>query len=228
MSVNMPVSGTENVAALADEDLIALVQQGDEAAFTALVARHRAAVRGCVLRYVSRLEDAEDVAQETWLAVHSHLAQFRGECGFRTWLWRIAQNQSLLHLRRARTSAVDLAESSLDGRDFLSEVLPSHADTPEEVAVEQEAQRLALTAVRQLKPSYRRPLYLWAVEGRSLAEIAKLTGVSYMAVKMTLFRARQAAQAELRRLMWPRGTRVQQLVQHLPSFDALAVEQDAA
>jgi RNA polymerase sigma-70 factor (ECF subfamily) len=198
--IDSPVS-TETPSA--DEHLVALAQQGDEHAFSELVRRHRANVRGCALRIVSRAEDAEDVAQETWLSVYSHLPGFRGDSSFRTWLGTITRSKSLLHLRRAKTSAVDLAENGYDGSGPLADALSSRLKTPERLAAESEMRALVLAAMRELKPKYGRLLYLWAVEERKLGEIAETTGVSYNTAKVSLFRARVAARDWVRKSMIP-------------------------
>lgn len=189
---------------LNDDCLVALARDGDASAFSELVCRYRRCVSSIALRFVSRHEDAEDIAQETWMSVHAHLAAFRGECSFRTWLWRITRNKSILHVRRAARSAVDLAVVSRDDQCSILESLQSGSGTPETLASEREFRSHAWAAMACLTPQHRRPLYLWAVEGQNLTEIARAMGVSYKAAKTRLFRARSAARDAMRSVEAPR------------------------
>ena len=181
-----------------DEQLVKLAQSGEPDAFAELVRRHGSSVYKLALRFVAHPEDAEDIAQETWLSVHLHLHSFRNECSFRTWLWHIVRNQSLGHIRRAKRSAVDLVQ---DGdAAVLVASLPSKSKSPEVLTAENEMHSLALDAIQRLKPKYRQPLYLWVFEDHDITEIAAVTGSTYPAAKIALFRARLAAQARVRKM----------------------------
>ena len=93
-----------------DETLVATAQMGDEQAFETLVKRHRSRIFAIALRYTRVREDAEDVVQQTFQKTFVCLNNFEGKSSFSTWLTRIAINEALMCLRRARA----LREVSID------------------------------------------------------------------------------------------------------------------
>jgi RNA polymerase sigma factor (sigma-70 family) len=93
-----------------DETLVATAQMGDERAFETLVKRHRPRIFAIALRYTRVREDAEDVVQQTLQKTFVYLNNFEGKSSFSTWLTRIAINEALMCLRRARA----LREVSID------------------------------------------------------------------------------------------------------------------
>src|SRR5262245_1470852 len=120
-----------------DEVLAAQAAAGDNSAFEAIVARYQARVYRLACRLTSDT-DAPDVLQETFLTVYRHIATFRGDSRFSTWLFRIATNTSLMHRRaRARRAA-----------ESLEEFLPHfdaegvHVSTPAELQVAARADEL--------------------------------------------------------------------------------------
>src|SRR5690348_14394558 len=93
-----------------DETLVARAADGDDSAFETIVTRYQSRVFRLACRLTSET-DAPDVLQETFLQVYRHLPSFRGESHFRTWLYRIASNASLMHRRaatRRRTEPLDV------------------------------------------------------------------------------------------------------------------------
>jgi len=188
-----------------DELLVNLARRGDAMAFEELLRRHKQSVLRLALRFVDRPEDAQDVSQETWMAVHLHLPQFRGECSFRTWLWSIARSKGLLHRRLAGTSAIDLARAERNEQPASIDVLASQTQSPESQAATSELDVLTRAALRDLKPKYRHSFYLWAIEGFTLTEIAASAGISYAAAKIRLFRARAILRERVQKTLSRRG-----------------------
>lgn len=173
-----------------DEELIGLAKDGDGAAFDELVKRHRTAVYATSIRIVEQVEDAEDVVQETFLAALVHLGGFRGESSFRTWITRLAVNESLTILRRRKRRALDLAEEIVEGHHDLALSETNPVKTPLEVLTEREARGRMERLIGRLTEPYRRTMRLWACESWTIAEISNELGISEGAVKTRLHRAR--------------------------------------
>ena len=162
-----------------DADLVRATLDGDSTAFAELVNRHS---RPCI-RYATRMldsrEDAEDVAQETWLRAHRALARYDGRTAFRTWLMSILINRcrtALLH-RRRRTARVVFDDAAV-GR--------AHGDAHANAA------DLRLTierALAQLEPGQREAFLLKHVEPLSYDEMAVVAGAGVSALKMRVQRA---------------------------------------
>lgn len=184
----------------ADERLVALAQRGDSSAFDQLASRHRDGTYRVALRIVSRPEDAEDVVQEVWLAVFTHIKRFRAESSFQTWLHRIAYNRSLQLLRCKRRSAIDCSDGEFDENRVPPVVLSRKSRTPEDLAILGE-QRAALgVLMEQLADKYRRALYLWAMDSKSIDQVSREMRISYGAAKTRIHRARLQFQQAAQRL----------------------------
>src|SRR6266702_6192242 len=141
--------------------LVKLAQAGDEAAFRALFEAHKRRVHSLCLRMTRSAADAEDLTQEAFLLVFRKIANFRGEAAFSTWLYRLAVNQVLMHLRKKHSQPVCLNE----------------VESPEEVPCRREyakhdpllagtVDRITLnTAVAELPRGYRAAFLLHDVKG---------------------------------------------------------------
>jgi len=127
----MVVSAAES----SDETLAAKAAAGDDGAFEAIVARYQARVFRLACRLAGDT-DAADVLQETFLQVYRHLASFRGESQFGTWLYRIATNAALMHRRGRQRRPAEPLDAFLprfdaDGQHVVSPAelqVASHAD----------------------------------------------------------------------------------------------------
>jgi RNA polymerase sigma-70 factor (ECF subfamily) len=177
-----------------DETLAALAAAGDDRAFERLVSRYDARVFRLACRLTSET-DAPDVLQETFLQVYRHLASFRRESRFSTWLYRIATNAALMH-RRARSRR---PAESLD--DFLPRFDADgvHAGTPAELQLASRADELidqkvlaerARSVLARLPDMYRDPFVLRDLEGMSTAEVAETLALDPAAVRQRVHRAR--------------------------------------
>ena len=177
-----------------DEQLAARAAAGDDSAFEAIVRRYQ----GRVFRLACRLTtdtDAPDVLQDTFLQVYKHLASFRGDSQFRTWLYRIASNAALMHRRaRARRPAepldVFLPRFDTNGR---------HVATPTELQVASRADELldrkvlaakARDVVARLPDLYRDAFVLRDLEELSTEDVAQTLGVAPATVRQRVHRAR--------------------------------------
>lgn len=178
-----------------DIDLVNAWKAGDEQAFEQLVHRHQQRVFRLLMRMMGNREEAEDVAQETFLSLHRHGRRFRAEARFSTFVYRVAANAALNRRRslgRSRTRIRKLAERQAAGDD-----LPQSPRNPEDATAGHELSGHVRDALQRLSPSLRMPVILYDIEGLAYAEIAKVLGVAEGTVKSRIHRARQALRVEL-------------------------------
>jgi RNA polymerase sigma-70 factor, ECF subfamily len=177
-----------------DEVLAAQAAAGDHVAFEALVGRYQARVFRLACRLTSDT-DAPDVLQETFLQVYRHLASFRGEARFATWLYRIATNAALMHRRASRRRPAEPLDGFLPAFDASG----LHAATPAQLSVasrieERLDQRLlagkAREGIARLPDGYREAFVLRDLEDMSTADVAQALGVEPATVRQRVHRAR--------------------------------------
>ena len=179
-----------------DRTLLTRAQGGDISAFEELVARHEEKVYGLALRMTRSEADAAEITQDTFLSAYQHLAEFRGEAAFGSWVHRIAANNALMRLRRQRV--LDVVNEDLAGPEFTER--GSLAESPEtdwtrradDKILDEELGRAIQEATDALPEGYREVFLLKDVEGLSYEEISEMVGISVPAVKSRLHRARLA------------------------------------
>jgi len=195
----------------AEADLIARLRAGDEAAFEALVARHYATMLAVAQTYVKGRAVAEEVVQETWLAVIQGLDRFEGRASLKTWILSILVN-------KAKTRGVREARSvpfaSLAGEDDAPAVDPGRFRGPDDafpghwqayprnwgadVAVgDRETIRAAMGAIAALPPAQQTVIRMRDVEGYSSEEVCDALDVSEGNQRVLLHRARSRVRAAL-------------------------------
>jgi RNA polymerase sigma-70 factor (ECF subfamily) len=178
-----------------DRELLARWRDGDEAAFEQLVRRHQKKVFRLLLRMMGNREEAEDVAQETFLSLHRHGRRFRGEARFSTFVYRVASNAALNRRRTLGRNRARLKKLAL--RQQAGDDLPTAPRSPEDAASGADLSSRVREALDALKPSLRLPVVLYDMEGLAYREIAEVLGVAEGTVKSRIHRARQALRAEL-------------------------------
>jgi RNA polymerase sigma-70 factor (ECF subfamily) len=181
-----------------DAELVERWQGGDLSAFETLVRRHERRVFSLVFRMLGNREEAEDVAQEAFLALHRHGHRFRGEARFSTFVYRVAANAALnrrrsLGRRRAR-------EEALSQRQDAGDDLPSAPRDPEEAASGGQIQERVQSALLGLPKDLRMAVILYDLEGQSYGEIAQALRIPEGTVKSRIHRARTALRDRLRAL----------------------------
>ncbi len=179
-----------------DRALLVRAQSGDIEAFEALVSRHQDKVYGVALRILRSPADAAEITQETFLSAYQHLADFRGEAAFGSWVHRIAANQALMRLRHekvAQSVVEELRTPEFNERGSLVEVpRPDWARDAEGQVLDAELRNAIERATEALPEPYRQVFLLKDVEGLSYEQIAEITGDSVPAIKSRLHRARLA------------------------------------
>jgi RNA polymerase sigma-70 factor (ECF subfamily) len=177
----------------ADEDLV-LVQaskNGDTAAFEELVKRYDRKLLRIALNVTRNHEDAEEAVQETFLKAYRNLARFQRNAKFSTWLTRIAINESLTKLRKQHGKKEISLERDirLDG-EVLPRDVADWAPNPEERYSVSQLREILTKSLQELRPALRVAFVLRDVEGFSTSETAEALGLTQVAVKARLFRAR--------------------------------------
>jgi RNA polymerase sigma-70 factor (ECF subfamily) len=194
-----------------DETLVLAAKNGNEQAFEILVQRHRRKIFVVALHFTRVREDAEDVAQQSFHKAFLHLRKFEGKSSFRTWLTRIAVNESLMWLRGShRHLDIPIDEVSDDVGEALWRVELSDSEPdPEASYLQQEEAQVLSAAMGQLRPGLRRAIELRDIEELSTAETARRMGLSISATKSNVLRGRRKLREALKRYVrsprMPRG-----------------------
>lgn len=185
---------TENWSTLSDAEVVARVCAGETGLFELLMRRYNQRVYR-VGRAVLRDDmEAEELAQETWVRVFTHLAGFEGRSLFSTWLTRIAYNEAWALARRRRRF-----ESIEAGRDLPGRSSEDKEDDPEQVATNRELQSAVEDAVTALPVTYRTVFVMRQIEEMSTEETAEILDLTPGAVKVRLHRARALLRRKLLR-----------------------------
>ncbi|MCZ9355313.1 sigma-70 family RNA polymerase sigma factor [Streptomyces mutabilis] len=165
-----------------DEVLLSAVARGDQAALRALYERHAAAMLRLIRRLTSDRSVAEEILQETWLAVWRSAAGFRGESSVRGWLLGVSRRQAHNHLRKSRPQLADLAEA---------QDVPDPAPSVEDQVVREAERAELLAAVRSLPGHLREVLALVLVEDLAYPEVATVLAIPVGTVKSRMSHARK-------------------------------------
>jgi RNA polymerase sigma-70 factor, ECF subfamily len=180
---------------LADGELVQSALAGRETSFEELVRRYQRPIAAYVYRMVGDYDAALDLTQEVFIKVYNSLTRYRSEFKFSTWIYKIAHNAAIDHLRRHAVRDQALT-SGIDGerREVLIE---SRRLTPEQES-ERKERRTEIESVVQLLPAaYRELIVLRHSQDLSYDEIAEVTGLPLGTVKNRLFRAREAMRDHL-------------------------------
>ncbi len=212
---------------MTDQELVERARGGDASAFEELVGRHHRAALRAALAAPGSTEEADDVAQEAWIAAHARLGNFRHEASFRTWLLTIVWNKALDRRRRlGRTlrrlvsldhgwdepegaqlqAAAVLHASSLgqtaSGGSGSAQFLgaPALAITPEQRVLHDDFHDRVRRLVRALPAKLRDPLLLMGSGEHRYEDVAALLGVPTGTVKWRVAEARRLLRTKLERL----------------------------
>jgi len=181
-----------------DDKLIKGALRGDQKAFKELVARHRASVFHIIFRLVRNRELADDLVQETFMKAFSSLKTYRSEYRFSTWLYKIAANSSIDHLRKKRIRALSLDNPIRTDDGEIGIDVADYRRHPEEEMVRREQAVSIDEAIETLPIKYRRVIIARHKEEKSYEEIARELGVPVGTVKARIFRARELLKKRLR------------------------------
>lgn len=200
-----------------DPQLVEALRAGDEAAFSFLLDRYHQALIRTALLYVSGRAVAEEVVQETWLAVLQGIQRFEGRSSLKTWLFRILMNRAQTRgQREGRTipfsalapDSADADEPTVEPERFLSATHPqwpghwtqpprSWQGIPEELYLSAELHAALLQAIEQLPPQQRAVISLRDLDGWSAQEVCNTLHLSETNQRVLLHRARAKARKAL-------------------------------
>jgi len=183
-----------DLATASDQDVVLEARAGRQAAYRELVRRYERPIFSLIYRMVRNREQAEDLSQETFVKALNAIESYRPEFKFSSWIFKIANNVSIDHLRRR-----ELDTLSLDGSPhaLTPEAVQASAlqlgDRQESALEELEARELGgeiEAAIAALRPEYRSCILLRHVEGRPYEEIATMLDLPLGTVKTYIHRAR--------------------------------------
>jgi len=202
-----------------DAELVQRAKAGDPEAFETLTSRYERQVYTLAFRIVRQEQDAEDVTQQTFLSVLEHLAGFREEASFATWLFRIATHAALKIIRKRKgldTVSLEEATEPRDDGDTIPhpEYIADWRQSPEELVRRNETRRLLEEALDELDEKHRLVFLLRDVEGLSVKETAEALGLSEANVKVRLLRARLQLREHLTRVLGDPERRIERGHRH--------------
>jgi RNA polymerase sigma-70 factor (ECF subfamily) len=189
---------------LHETELIREAQAGSRTAFDALVRQYDQAVLRLAMHLTGSEQDAQDIQQEAFLKAYRYLGNFRFECSFYTWIYRIVTNLCLDHLRRRKSRREDQAvviDSSGEEMDLLTNVSDqrSGANPGRELDRKYLGQRIMM-ALDELTPRERMVFELKHYQGLRLRTIGEMLNTTEETAKNTLFRATKKLRAKLAEL----------------------------
>lgn len=191
MSVAYPIVPVfaQDFASATDTDLVATAINGQEGSFEELVRRYQRPISAYVYRMVGNYESALDLTQEIFIKVYASLRKYRSEFKFSTWIYKIAHNAAVDHLRRSSTREQSLINGSES--DPFELPIESRRLSPEQESERKERRVEIESVVRALPASYRELVILRHSQDLTYEEIVEVTGLPLGTVKNRLFRARE-------------------------------------
>jgi RNA polymerase sigma-70 factor (ECF subfamily) len=183
-----------------DVALVARAKEGDTAAFEQLVRQYERQIFRVAQHITQNREDAEDITQDAFLKAYEKLDQFQGNSKFSTWLVRIAVNESLMRLRKRKTSkTVSMDEDVQTDEGSIPRDFAEWRPNPEQQYNQAELSDILRKTIQGLPPGFRSVFTLRDVENLSTEETAEALGLSVPAVKSRLLRARLQLRERLSR-----------------------------
>ncbi len=186
---------------LEDDELIRQAQRGERGAFDQLVRRYDGAVLRLALHMLGNEQDAQDVHQEAFLKAYRHLSNFRFECSFYTWLYRIVTNLCLDALRRRKSRREDpstVTDSSGDTIDLMANLSDDRSGANPELELRRKHLNDRIqSALGLLTPRERMVFELKHYQGLKLRTIGEMLQTTEETAKNTLFRATRKLRANL-------------------------------
>jgi RNA polymerase sigma factor (sigma-70 family) len=156
--------------------------------FSYLVERHKDRAFNLAFRICGNHEEAEEIAQDSFLKAYRSLGSFKMKSSFSTWLFRIVYNTTISHVRIKKKGVLSLEDFPADATDFIG------TNTNEEEAETEYRSSLVNFALQKITDEERGLISLFYYEEMSTDEIAEVTGITKSNIKVKLFRARQKMQ----------------------------------
>lgn len=161
------------------------VLEGNNNAFSYMVDHHKNKAYNLAFRICGNHEEAEELAQDSFIKAYRSLPAFKMKCSFATWLYRIVYNTSVSHVRIKKKGVLSLEDFPADATDFIG------FSTNEEDAEREYRNSLVNFALQKINEDERGLISLYYYDEMSTDEISDITGISKSNIKVKLFRARQ-------------------------------------
>jgi RNA polymerase sigma-70 factor (ECF subfamily) len=191
-----------SVRASAEDGFIERLKSGDSEAFDLFVTRYSGDVYALLYRLTENAEDAGDLTQETFLRAFRAIKKFRGDADLKTWLFRIAINESRNRFRwwkrRKREKTVSLDDTVGNSEMAVHETLRGPGASPEDDTLRHEREGALNKALRSMPDIYREVIVLCDIEGFSYEEIAKALNINIGTVKSRIARGREELRRKLK------------------------------
>jgi RNA polymerase sigma factor (sigma-70 family) len=181
-----------------DTSLIQLALKGDQSAFARLREKYHDAIYNLIYRMIREKEEVEDLTQEAFIKAFASLSSFNDEFAFSTWLYKIATNNCIDHIRRKKlqTFSIDKPLESKES-DIVFE-LPDSTYEPDQDMIARQRKKLLDDAINSLPPKYRQVIMMRHQEELEYQEIAQILKLPLGTVKAHIFRAREMLYKYLR------------------------------
>jgi len=188
-----------SVGSSVEAEFIENLKSGDAAAFDTLVLRYTNDIYALLYRLTEDAEEASDLTQETFLQTLKAIKNFRGEADLKTWLFRIAINESRNRFRwwtRRKREKTDSLDAPIgESQTPVHETMSGSSANPEETILQREREKVLTKALRDLPVIFREAVVLCDIEGLSYEQIAAALEINIGTVKSRIARGRE----ELRR-----------------------------
>lgn len=193
-----------NATQVSDHELVTRAQQGSEKAYRELLGRYERPVFSIVYRMIRDREQAEDLAQETFVRVFNHIDRYDPKYKFSSWIFKIATNLTIDHIRRKELNTVSIDGSrnatTAEQIEATAITIISPDENPEELLEAKELGEEIEEAIGKLRPEYRAAILLRHVEGREYQEIAEIMALPLGTVKTYIHRGRNELRETLQHL----------------------------
>lgn len=193
-----------DLAARTDQEIVVLARAGQEAAYRELIRRYERPLFSLLYRMVRDRELAEDLAQEAFIKALNAIESYRPEYKFSSWIFKIANNAAIDHLRRRELDTLSLEGSphaeTPEAVEATALQIGDRQESPLEAVEARELGGQIEQAIAQLRPEYRSCILLRHVEGRAYEEIAEILGLPLGTVKTYIHRARNELRQALAHL----------------------------
>jgi len=190
---------------LSDDALLTLAQEKNEAAFEELMRRNSSSSFKLALSILKDRQDAEDELQNSYWNAWRYLGRFQRDSKFSTWISRIVINQCLMRLRKARKASFLYLDDGAAGGELSVMELPDRGPTPEAALGGKEMSAVLHREIRRMPPILRSVLVLRDLDELSMDDVAVRLGISLVAAKSRLLRARAELRQRLERQSEPSG-----------------------
>ncbi len=177
---------------MTEQELVLRAKAGDDDAFAQLMRDNEKRIYNLTLRMTGNPEDAMDLAQEAFLNAWRGLKFFKGDSAFSTWVYRLASNACIDHLRRKKRRQDISAPMPVDEEDDSIPDIPDERFQPEQELERQELRRAVAAGLDQLSDEHRQVLVMREVSGLSYQEIGDILDLEAGTVKSRIARARNS------------------------------------